>query len=306
MRRARRVIALAAVAATITITIAPGVPATAGTERPVEVLRLDCAARVADASAAVRCEWSAPAGTEAHDYRLWRADHTADRAREVIFRTDDVGTTSHLDREVRRAQRYTYVVQAVDVDGRLVAQSRAATVGVPGRPSVEVMRLNCAVGADADAVGCTWVAPVSGEAEVVELWRSVDGGARQLVDRFRPSGPNAYRDPVPDGASVIAYAVIARDEDGAIVGRSRAQRVRIPDVVPDRVAVPVDDAVGPVAPVAPVTTRPPTTTTTAPTTTTTTAPTTIATVPTRERPVDTAAATTPVTRVDPVREREGR
>ncbi len=289
-------IALAAVAASITITIAPGAPATAGTERPVEVLRLGCAARVADTSAAVRCEWSAPAGTEAHGYRLWRSDHAADRARQVIFRTDGLGATSYLDREVRRTQRYTYVVQAVDADGRLVAQSRAATVGVPGRRGVEVMRLTCAVGADADAVGCTWSAPGSSEAEVVELWRSVDGGARQLVDRFRPSGPNAYRDLVPDGASVIAYAVIARDEDGAILGRSRAQRVRIPAAVPDRVAVPVDDAVGPVAP---VTTRPPATTTTAPTTTTTTAP-------TRERPVDTAPATTPVTRVDPVREREGR
>lgn len=223
------------VATAATLAIAAGAPADARADSPpIEPLRLECAVRTAGQDAAVRCEWSAPTSDAAAVVRLWRFDPATDRTRHVIFRTDDLGVTEYIDIAVRRGHRYTYVVQAVNGDGRMVARSRAETVGVPDHRSVERLRLVCELAAHGDAVGCTWSTPASPDAEVVELWRSVDGRPRQLVERFRPSGPNAYRDTVPEGAATMAYAVLARDADGGIVARSRVARVRIPDATPTR------------------------------------------------------------------------
>ena len=288
MRRGRRAFTIAATAASLAFPIALAAPAVsaAGAGSAIELMRLDCAERVTDTSAAVRCEWSAPSAADAAGYRLWRYDPTTDRVRQVIFRTGDLGVTEYVDSAVRRAHRYTYVAQALNGDGRVVARSRAETVGVPGHRSVEVLRLACELGAGGDAVGCEWSAPGSSDADVVELWRSVDGGTRELVDAFRPSGPNAYRDPVPEGATTIAYAVLARDADGKIVARSRAQRVLVARTATER-EPPAD--VAPVANVAPVTDPPASPAATV--------------VPAPERPAETVPVTVPEEREQPERER---
>lgn len=276
MRRARRVFAIATTAACAAISAVIAAPAAAGAAPPVEVLRLECAARVTDQAAVVRCEWSVPDSAEAAGLRLWRYDPAVDRVRQVVYRSDHLDDTAFVDTAVRRGHRYTYVIQALTEDGRVVARSRAETVGVPDRREVEVLRLACAVGAAGDAVGCEWSPPGSPDAEIVELWRSVNGGVRELVERFRPTGPSAYRDPVPDGADRITYAVLARDFDGAIVARSRPERVRIPDVVAPVADQPVDEPVTN----EPVTTQPVTTSPAAP----------AVTVPVEPAPDDTVAA----------------
>jgi hypothetical protein len=231
-------------------------PVAAGAAPPIEVLRLECAARVTDQAAAIRCEWSAPVTVEAAGFRLWRYDPAVDRVRQIVDRSDDLGDTTLLDTAVRRGHRYTYVIQALTEDGRVVARSRAETVAVPDRREVEVLRLVCAVGPAGDVVGCEWSLPGSRDAEVVELWRSVNGGARELVERFRPTGPNAYRDPVPDGADRIIYAVLARDADGAIVARSRAERVQIPEALVPVIDQPVAIEPVPTEPTQPTVTVP--------------------------------------------------
>ncbi|MDJ0768788.1 MAG: hypothetical protein QNJ12_08340 [Ilumatobacter sp.] len=200
----------------------------------LEALRLECAVRTTDAGPAVRCEWSMPQAPAASWVRLVRLDPDTDRHRQVVFRTADLTETGYLDAEVRAGHRYVYAVQALSEAGRVVGQSRPERVRVTA--DVEVLRLRCRLGPAREAIGCEWSRPQSRDAFVVSLWRSVDGGPRELVERFRPSGPNAYRDPVPAGASKVTYAVIATTETDRIVARSRPETVRIPrpDAARDR------------------------------------------------------------------------
>jgi hypothetical protein len=247
---------LASAAAAIALTIAIPMSVDAGTNTDsdrrvapatdrVEVLRLECGVRVADSGAVVGCTWSAPTSPRAVGVRLFRLDPATDPHRQVIFRTDDLGVTRYADAEVRPGHRYAYAVQAVDENGRVVGESRAEWVEVPKPPEVEVLRLACGLGSAHETIGCEWSRPTSSDVYVLTLWRSVDGGEREVVERFRPSGPNAYRDRVPVGASKVVYAVIATNEGDRIVARSRPATVRIPDVGPD-----VIDQVRPAASVA--------------------------------------------------------
>ncbi len=226
---------LRSAAATVALLVA--VPATAAAvaddtapirdTTDVEALRLECVARVADSGAVVRCDWSAPTTPAAVGVKLYRSDPADADGRRVVYRSGDVGATGFTDTHVRLGHRYVYAVVAVDVAGRVVARSRAEWVRVPSDSDVEVLRLRCALGPAGEAVGCEWSRPQSRDAYVVSLWRSVDGGARELVERFRPSGPTTYRDPVPADATRIIYAVIATSESGRIVGRSRPESVTI-------------------------------------------------------------------------------
>lgn len=202
----------------------------------IERLRLHCAARITDratdkstsGAAVVGCEWSAPTSTRAAGVRLWRLDPAVDDHRRVVFRTGDLEVTTFTDTKVRRGHVYAYAVQALSSSGRVVGQSEVVRVHVPGDTDVEVLRLQCRLGPAREAIGCRWSRPEHREAAVVTLWRSVDGGPREIVERFRPDGPNTYRDPVPAGASRVTYAVIATSSSDRIVARSRPETVRIP------------------------------------------------------------------------------
>jgi hypothetical protein len=198
----------------------------------VEALRLECAVRATDAGPAVGCKWTAPTSKHAVGIRLYRFDPATDPHRRVIFRTHDLEIIHYTDAEVRPGHRYAYAVQSLNELGRVVGQSRTEWVEVPKPPAVEVLLLACRLGRAHETIGCEWSRPESRDAYVVTLWRSVDGGARERVEQFRPSGPNAYRDPVPPGASEVTYTVIATSESDRPVARSRPETVRIPDVRP--------------------------------------------------------------------------
>lgn len=234
----RRFTLMSAAAAVALIATIPTGAAASDDARPitdatdVEVLRLECQPRVADTGPVVRCDWSAPTTPAAAGIKLFRLDPAVDDHRRVVYRSENVHETGFTDTHVRRGHRYAYAVVALSEDGRVVARSRAEWVRVPTDRDVEVLRLHCALGDAGEAVGCEWSRPQSRDAYVVSLWRSVDGGPRELVERFRPSGPNAYRDPVPADATYITYAVIATSESDVIVARSRPEtvRVRVTDV----------------------------------------------------------------------------
>lgn len=242
MRRfvATAVIAMAAVAVPGAVTFAEAAATTppANAAQHADAMRLRCEPRVSEAAAAVTCRWSETSSAGAAGYRLWRLDPTTDESRQIVFRTGNLSETGFTDERVRPEHRYVYAVQAVTAHGRVVGQSRPEWVRVPPLDirDVEVLRLRCELGPEAHAVGCRWSRPATSAAHVVTLWRSVDGGPREVVERFRPSGPNAYRDRVPEGATRIVYAVIVTSESGRIVARSRAEHVAItsPDHDGDR------------------------------------------------------------------------
>jgi len=230
--------AAVALLATIPSSVVTASYAAAPASDTTDVLRLECRARTADSGAVVRCDWSAPT-TRAETVKLFRLDPAVDDHRRVVYSSEHVGETGFTDTHVRSGHRYAYAVVALNEQGRVVARSRAEWVRVPS-DAIEVLRLHCALGSAQEAIGCEWSQPQSRDAYVVSLWRSVDGGPRQLVARFRPSGPNAYRDAVPAHASRVTYSVIATTETDEVVARSRRSTVRIPviDAAPtDRVRV---------------------------------------------------------------------
>ncbi len=198
--------------------------------RRLEPIRLRCGVRTADARSIVRCEWSQPASDPAAAVRLFRFDPAVDPHRMIIYRSENLAQTSFTDDEVLAGHRYAYALQVYDANGRLVGRSRAVWVSIPevGDHDVEVLRLACALGDTAEWIGCEWSRPVGRDAAVVSLWRSVDGGEREVVERFRAASPNAYRDAVPSGAHSVTYVVIATTDADRVVGRSRAETVRIP------------------------------------------------------------------------------
>lgn len=223
----RRLTVLTASAVMAMVAITPSSTASAS---EVEALRLDCQPQTTDSGPAVRCAWSEPRTPAAAGVKLYRLDPAVDDQRQVVYRSADLSQTRFTDTHVRAGHRYVYAVVAFTSDGRVVARSRAEWVRVPKAPDMEVLRLQCEVGPAGAAVGCEWSRPETRDAAVVTLWRSIDGGEREIVERFRPSGPSAYRDRVPAAAQHIVYAVIATDRAGDVVARSRAEAVRIPGI----------------------------------------------------------------------------
>ena len=208
----------------------------------VQALDLSCALRAGTEPPAIVCEWTPPSSSLAVGIRLLRLDPDVDPHRMVVFRTDDITATRFLDRDVRAGHHYGYVVLAVDRSDRVVGRSRARWVRVPPPPkAIDAMRLHCALGPGGASIGCEWSSPTSDDVAVVSLWRAVDGGPRELVERFQPSGPTSYRDSVPREAHAITYSVVATSDSGEIVAQSRPDVVRVPiREVPTVVARPVE------------------------------------------------------------------
>lgn len=100
---------------------------------------------------------------------------------------------------------------------------------------VEILRLECRPATQFDnAVGCAWGDVMADDAVGYQLWRIVDRGERELVWR---GGLNTTTqlDRVPGDAQVIRYAILAVDDAGDIVARSRAERVVLPSEDPNPV-----------------------------------------------------------------------
>jgi hypothetical protein len=253
-------------AALVVATVAGGLvgaTADASTDR-LQVVRLECAVRAADAVDAepvVHCRWSEPRVPPAAAVRLWRVvDPGSGSAREVVYRSDDLEVQEFTDVMVRRGHVYLYAVQLLDENGRIVGRSRVEVVRIPAAPpGVEVIELECELAIGGAHVHCRWTAPTAAGAEKVALWRSVDGQGRELVASFRPDGPTAYRDPVPPGASRLVYAVIVTNANGRIVGRSRPEKVAVPQDRPTTDTRPVDTQAPDTRPpdIRPADTRPP-------------------------------------------------
>jgi hypothetical protein len=85
-------------------------------------------ATFAPAEAVVVCEWAAPADLKVAGFQLWRAERP-DGTKQVVFRSADA--TRYVDRAVSGGHSYTYVVRALDANGRVIGQSDGVTVTFP-------------------------------------------------------------------------------------------------------------------------------------------------------------------------------
>ena len=195
-------------------------------DREIEVLKLACG--LGDSGEWIACEWSSPVSRDAAVVSLWRSVDGGERQLVEQFRPQ--GPNAYRDAVPEGAAHVTYAVIATTDADRVIGRSRPVTVRIPGDREVEVLKLACGLGDSGEWIACEWSSPVSRDAAVVSLWRSVDGGERQLVEQFRPQGPNAYRDAVPEGAAHVTYAVIATTDADRVIGRSRPVTVRIPEI----------------------------------------------------------------------------
>ena len=235
---------LGAAAAAVALTLVPPLAATVahaatavdvsragfrGAAERIEALDLTCAARAVASEPVVSCRWTSPSSPLALGLRLLRLDPDTDPHRLVVFRSDELTVAEFTDRDVKVDHRYGYAVQAMDGAGRVVGRSRVRWVRLPPPGGeIEVLRLGCVLGSSGASIACEWTRPTGADASVVSLWRAVDGGSRQLVARFRPSGPTAYRDLVPVGASEVTYAVVVTSGGDEIVAQSRPDVVHVP------------------------------------------------------------------------------
>ena len=150
---------------------------------------------------AIVCKWTAPTGLDVSaTYRLWRSVNTG--TRHLIATVAPTSTLRHADRNIRTAPPTTtsWPRSARPGPASRAQQRRVASTSArPARPS----RFNCVVVID-DAPrrrpACHWAEPPAPAAVRYVLWRSVDGGPRQVVctapgspatgtSRTRPSNP---------------------------------------------------------------------------------------------------------------------
>lgn len=131
-------------------------------------------------------------------------------------------------RAIRRSNRAPTVVDG-DVDSKPDVRPDVRPDDVrpdvrPDRP-MEVLKLECERLEDVDgkAAGCRWSA--SDDARGYQLWVIVNRGARELVGTYGAETLGA-KDRLPEDTLVARYAVVALDNAGEIIGRSRIETVR--------------------------------------------------------------------------------
>lgn len=103
-----------------TTTRKPQPPPTRGEPQP---MRMSCRGGRPDNRPGVLCEWSLVDG--AAGYRLFRA---GDGETKQIFMERSPQASRFMDRDVRLGQQYTYKVEAVASDGRVVGRSALTAV----------------------------------------------------------------------------------------------------------------------------------------------------------------------------------
>ncbi|MFN3217170.1 MAG: hypothetical protein ACE367_11800 [Acidimicrobiales bacterium] len=191
-------------------------------DAPVRRLRavLRCRGGVDAGAPEVTCRWRARTAGAA-GFVLVRADGDG---RSVVYRSDDLGVRTFTDTDVEFDTRYRYRLILVDADGDRIGRSRINPAIVRSqRP--EILGLECdGTETDPVEVTCIWDAPTAAGAESVQLWRVLPGSPRALVATVAPDETTAT-DELPPGVTRARYAVVARNADGVIVARSRAERL---------------------------------------------------------------------------------
>jgi hypothetical protein len=175
---------------------------------------------------AIVCKWTAPTSLDVSAYRLWRSVNAGPR--HIIATVAPTSALRHADRNIRTGYTYHYFVAAIGKDGTRVARSNVASVHV-ARPA-QALAFNCVVVIDnaTTHARCHWAATTRSTAVRYVLWRSVDGGPRQVVYRTGIAGHRYFTDATVKPGQVIRYAVVALDKSGRVVAFGGPDTVHIP------------------------------------------------------------------------------
>jgi hypothetical protein len=223
-----------ALAAEATAPVAAGQAATTEAATDLPRFRLGCALVAPNPLAAapdrrIVCRWVAPDGVDVRAYRLWRiVDPGTGTHRELLATITPDQRLRYADHDIKRGHSYRYRVVALGAEGSRVALSNRVTIRV-GR-AAQVLRFNCAVVIDADrhGVACHWSATTRRAAVRYVLYRSVDGGPREVIDRVRINGRRRFFDRDVKPGQTIRYAVVAKTRTGRVVAIGGPDTVVIP------------------------------------------------------------------------------
>ena len=88
----------------------------------VQTLSLGCRSGMPDGVPTASCAWSKATAAGFHHYRLTR--EVVGTPRQEIFTTTDHDVTGYVDHGLQVGANYSYIIEAYDADGRLIARSQ--------------------------------------------------------------------------------------------------------------------------------------------------------------------------------------
>ena len=217
-------------------------------------VKLNCKARSADSIGAVHCSRRAGDDLDVRGWQLWNLQvRPVHGTRNLVA---ELGADAHgyVDTEVEVPAAYLYAVLALNGDGEVIARSRVSYVSLAEHHDrIEILRLQCEAHRTDDSVddttsrpevqiGCGWSASTRPSAVGYVLWRSVNGGEREVIARTGLD-VNSYRAADVAPGHRYLFVVNAVDAHEHVVGISRQGRrrgdraQRAVDRLHDRVAV---------------------------------------------------------------------
>lgn len=91
------------------------------TDTSVQTLTFACATGMPDGKPTASCRWSKSTAPGFHHYRLTR--EVVGTPRQEIFTTTDHDVTGYVDHDLQVGANYSYIIEAYDADGHLIAHS---------------------------------------------------------------------------------------------------------------------------------------------------------------------------------------
>ena len=182
-----------------------------------------------DIAPAIACRWTALEVDTLRGYQLWRAvDVPGGGPRELVATIPAGDPLRYVDTPVRRGHVYTYAVIGIAVDGSKLAVSNAVSVKVP--PPAEALRMACELGSNGDqrGIACKWARAIHPAAAGYILWRSVDGGPREVIYRTGLDGRLGFFDTKIRPGHTFRYVVVVVDRAGHAVGYGGPEVVTVP------------------------------------------------------------------------------
>ncbi len=203
--------------------------------KPEYVIRLDCAAKVADSGDVNVCHWTDPATDGVRGYKVWRSGPGTEQ-RQVIGVTDG---HEWSDRNVKPGNKYSYVVEAVG-EGVSFGFSNVVTVEDPLPPAVLKLWCSPKFSEAKWVVVCEWSALNRDGVAAYQLWRRIGDGTKQLIATIPSTANRRNVDTDVSAGQGITYIVVAVNGDDQPLLASDGVRVVIPNEAPTTTVKPVE------------------------------------------------------------------
>lgn len=197
---------------------------TGGDERPLAPVQ---GARADLQPEAVALRWTRPADeTLLAAYNLYRSDGHGDGSTgSTVLLTDDPlilpldegdDPAFYLDESVEIGRSYTYVVEALDLFGRVAPRSEPVTIHIPDPTPLEVPQVTDGEVGDL-SITIRWSPPTDDRARAVGVRRRTDPESNVgMTERILSLGTTSYTDHDVEGGETYYYSLVSVDGSGRV------------------------------------------------------------------------------------------